>query len=317
MRPLLASSLAFALSVLALSPSPAEAQGTTARQEAARAIGGEGLKLFNSGKWQEALEMFRRAESEFHAVTLVLYMAHCQRMLGKLVDARSLYQQIAGETLGPDKPNQFVTAQIQARAELERLRPRIPVLVLTFKGAVADRVRVTLDGALVPVSERASLALDPGEHALVATVEHAAPIHRKITLNEGVTARVELAFDLDVEPESPPRSSAAPAVIAFSVGAVGLGVGAITGALALAQASDLKARCLPTNHCPAADRPSADTAKKLADASTVGLIAGGAAILTGVVLVLVRSSGGVAQRTEASPVRFNVGLGVVTMEGAF
>jgi hypothetical protein len=315
MRPLPASSLAFALAVLVLSPSRAEAQDATSRQEAARAAGGEGLKLFTAGKWPEAFEKFQRAEREFHAVTLVLYMAHCQRMRGKLVDARSLYQQVAAEAIGRDAPTQFLTAQSQARTELERLRARIPHLILTLKGAPADRVRVTLDGALVPVSEGASLDLDPGKHELVATVEHAAPIHRTITLSDGATARVELAFA--VEPENPPGSSAAPALIAFGVGAVGLGAGAITGAIALDQASELKARCLPTKRCPAADQARADTAGKLADASTIGLIAGGAAILTGVVLVLVRSSGGAAHRTEASPVRFNVGLGVVTMEGRF
>ncbi|MEO5729008.1 MAG: hypothetical protein ABI134_17635, partial [Byssovorax sp.] len=296
-------------------PSPAEAQDATSRQEAARAAGEEGLKLFTSGKWQEALEMFQRAESEFHAVTLVLYMARCQRMRGKLVEAGVLYQQIADEALGAGAPSQFLTAQTQAREELERLRRRIPSLVLVIKGATAGRVHVTVDGALVRVSEGASLELNPGEHALVATVEHAAPIHRTVTLNEGATAKLHLTFD--EEAEGPPGSSAVPALIVFGVGAVGLGVGAITGALALDEASDLKARCLPTKRCPALDQARADAAGRLADASTIGFIAGGAAVVTGVVLLLVRPSGGAAPRTGASPVRFNVGLGVVTMEGAF
>jgi hypothetical protein len=315
MRPLLASALAFALAALVISPSPAQAQDVTSRQEAARAAGEEGLRLFNSSKWQEALEMFQRAESEFHAVTLVLYMARCQRMRGKLVEARALYQQVADEALGPSAPSQFLTAQTQARAELERLRRRIPGLVLAIEGAPAGRVRVTVDGAPVPVSEGASLELNPGEHALVATVEHKAPIRRTITLTEGAMAKVHLAFD--EEAEGPPGSSVVPALIAFGVGAVGLGAGAITGALALGEARDLRERCLPTRHCPAADQARADAAGRLADASTIGLIAGGAAVLTGVVLVLARSSGGAAPRTGTSPVRFNVGLGVVTMEGAF
>ena len=315
MRSLPASTLAFALALLVISPSVAEAQDTTSRQEAARAAGEAGLKLFTAGKWQEALEMFQRAEGEFHATTLVLYMARCQRMRGKLVASRSLYEQVASEALGPGAPSQFLTAQIQARAELERLRRRIPGLVLTFKDAPADLVRVTVDGARVPVSSGATLDLDPGEHALVATMEQAAPIHRTITLTEGATARVDLAFD--APPEKRSGSTVVPALIAFGVGAVGLGAGAITGAVALDQASDLKARCQPTKHCPTTDQASADSAGRLADASTIGLVAGGAAILTGVVLLLVRPSGGGARRTEASPVRFNVGPGVVTLEGAF
>lgn len=315
MRSLLVPALAFALAALVISPSAAEAQGATSRQEAARAAGEEGLKLFTSGRWQEALEMFERAESEFHAVTLVLYMARCQRMRGKLVEARALYQQIGSEALGPDAPGQFLTAQTQARGELERLRRRIPGLVLAIEGAPVDRVRVTVDGALMPMSDGASLELNPGEHALVATVEHAAPIHRTITLAEGATAKVHLAFD--EQAKGPLGSSAVPALIAFGVGAVGLGAGAVTGALALVEASKLKARCLPTRHCPAADQAGADAAGRLADASTIGLLVGGGAILTGVVLVLARPSGRAAHRTGASPVRFNVGLGVVTMGGAF
>src|SRR5512132_395320 len=305
MRPSLASSLAFALAVLVILPSPAAAEDATSRQEAARAAGEEGLKLFTAGKWQEALEMFERAEGEFHAVTLVLYMARCQRMRGKLVEARALYEQVAGEALEPGAPSQFLTAQSQARSELERLRRRIPSLVLTFKGAPADSVRVTLDGALVAVSDKAPLDLDPGEHALVATADHAAPIHQTITLRDGETARVELAFDGEAGGSF--RSSAVPALIAFGVGAAGLGAGAVTGAVALDQASELKVRCLPTKHCPVVDQARADSAGRLADAATIGCIGGGAAVLTGVVLLLVRPSGGAAPQTGASPVRFNVG----------
>jgi hypothetical protein len=353
LRSLRTLSLAFALTGLMISPAAAETseEEENARHEAARVAGEAGLKLYSATRWQEAFEAFQRAESAFHAPTLVLYMAHCQRMRGKLIDARTLYQQVVSEALGPGAPNQFLTAQLLARGELDRIRRRISGVVLTIKGASADRVRITVDGAPLPTSTGTPQDLDPGEHTLTATAPGAAPIQRTITLTEGATTELELAFQAPsgptantdaIQPLDPSRPSTAsgsplpssstelqsphPSVfqgiprsawVAFSVGAAGIGVGTVTGVVALNQASDIKAICAPLRRCPASERARVDTAGRTADASTIGLLLGGAGVATGVVLWLVLPPGGAAHPGEASPVSLDVGPGTMILKGTF
>jgi hypothetical protein len=338
--------LAFALAGLAISPAAAEAPEAedAARHEAARITGEAGLKHYAASRWDEAFEAFQRAETTLHAPTLVLFMAHCQRMRGKLVEARALYQQVAGEALEPGAPNQFLTAQLLARGELERLRRRIPSVAFTVEGADLGLVRITIDEPPLPLALGAPQEVNPGEHALTATAPGSAPIHRTITLAEGARAEVELAFEPQAAPPPPPAGTApppakeakaeaaaapaptspslarggpTPAFLAFGVGALSLGVGAVTGVVALDQASAIKARCSPLDRCPAADRGRADAAGRLADASTVSFTLAGAALITGTILWLVRPASDAAHRAAAAPVRVDVGPGILSVKGAF
>lgn len=350
LRPLSTLYLVFALAGLMISPAAAETPDEEdARHETARIAGEAGLKLYSSTRWDEAFEAFQRAERAYHAPTLVLYMGHCQRMRGKLIDARALYQKVADEALGPGAPNQFLTAQLLARGELERVRRRIPTVLFTIKGARADLVHLTLDGAPLSVSSGIAQDLDPGEHVLTATAPHSAPIQRGITLSEGAAIEIPLAFE--ALPDAPPVSdsgqpaapsttlssaAASPALasptvappplspsvfqgpptsawIAFGVGVAGLGVGGVTGAIALDQAGDIKGRCSALKRCPATDQARAESAGRVADASTAGFLLGGAGVITGVVLWLVSP----VNRAEASPVRVSMGPGTMTLEGAF
>src|SRR5262245_22615663 len=61
-------------------PDPAVERAETA---VAREAGEQGLSLFNAGRWQEAYDRFDSAEAVLHAPTLVLFMAHCQKRLGR------------------------------------------------------------------------------------------------------------------------------------------------------------------------------------------------------------------------------------------
>jgi hypothetical protein len=97
----------------------------------------------------------------------------------------------------------------------------------------------------------------------------------------------------DAPPPPPPSSgggSKVPAIIAFGVGVAGTGVGAVFGILAFQQTSETKDRC-DGNVCP--DNPlvvsARDKAIQYGNISTVGFIAGGVGVATGIVLLLVSS----------------------------
>lgn len=86
------------------------------------------------------------------------------------------------------------------------------------------------------------------------------------------------------------------AIIALGAGGAGLAVGALFGALALSQASDVKATCTG-NQCPKAQEPNADAAITKGWVSTVGFGAGAVGVAVGIVLLA--TSGGAPKPVSA------------------
>ncbi|WP_437285986.1 tetratricopeptide repeat protein [Sorangium sp. So ce406] len=113
---------------LAAEPPPAGASADA--QQLARTRAHEGLKLYGADRWQEAFDAFQEADRLYHAPTLVLYMARCQRKLGNLEGARALYEQVLDERLPEDPPPAFLEARKDAETELagvrEALKPPAP-----------------------------------------------------------------------------------------------------------------------------------------------------------------------------------------------
>jgi hypothetical protein len=320
-------------SVLLLAPRLVLAQRPPAApaadpQDTARAMGREGIRLYNAGKWADAYEQFRRADLLYHAPTLVLYMANCQKALGKLVEARALYRRLADEPLPPSAPDQFRTAQATAREGLDDLKRRIPSLRVSLSGPAAAGAHVRVDGAPVAAAEIGQKDLDPGEHTVEASADGVPAVARTVHLQEGASVLVDLTLGGDVGPlaaappllpppkpdvpEGKPRGSLVPAGIAFGIGAVGLGVGLATGLASMSKTSDLKSRC-QGDLCPAADQGEASSARGLGNASTVGFVVAGAGLATGVVMLVLRSGG--AKKEGGAGVRAQVGLGSVRFVG--
>ena len=275
----------------------------------ARDGGEEGLRLFAAGKIEEAYEAFRRADRVYHAPTLVLYMAHCQKRLGRLASARTLYLKVVDERVPATAPVQFLTAQIVARTEAAHLDPRVPVLALEIPGGLPAQATVRVDGEVTPQALWPSLELDPGDHIIEVRPLGGPPIRRSVNLKEGARQRLSIAVPggsssvgappppADGAPRpGPPRAGGArgplaPAVVAFGAGAAALVVGTATGVLSLGKVAELRATCGQTRICPVSEQSTAATAGQLADVSSAAFVLAGAAVATGVVLVLVRPGG--------------------------
>jgi hypothetical protein len=195
-----------ALAMVLLSPTPAIAQAkappSAAVQSAARAKAQQAIKLYGAERWQEALASFREADTLFHAPSLAVYVARCQRNLGKLLDARVTYQKLLTEDLPKDAPPAYVQAHVDAGRELEVIRDRMPTLRVVVTGAAPGEARVTLNGA--PFADEKK-ELDPGSYTVEASARGAAPITRTITLAEGSHETVTIELHA-----SAPASTAAP-----------------------------------------------------------------------------------------------------------
>jgi hypothetical protein len=235
----------------------------------------------------------------------VLYLARARAKLGQLVAARDLYLRLKAEPLRPDMPAAFRTAKAEGAAELAALDPRLPRIRIVLRAAPAGKTPlVRVDAAAVDADALAEpVAVDPGEHTVAAAIDGSVVVKRRVSVAEGAAVR-EVVLDLGsagprepatTEPEGPKpeppaeQGSLAPALAAFSVGAVGLGVGVATGVLSLAKVHDLKSVC-PTNPCSPTYAGLADTARTLGNASTAGFVIGGAGVAAGVVLLVVRRS---------------------------
>lgn len=296
-----------------------EARGADVRVEA-RIKGESALKLFKASQWNEAYEAFKEAESLYHAPTLVLYMAHCRRNIGRLLAARDLYQKVATEALPADASDAFRKAQAAAQEELDKVDKRIPRLKVAFGSSPPSPVQI--DGQIVAAATlSAGYPVDPGEHTVMIERPGEEPFRKSVVVAEG--ENVEIAAPLGSGPGAGSgfpgslRSSLVPAGIALGVGAVGLGVGAVVGSIAMDQVNDIKSRCTPDGHCPAADKSRADSTQALITTSTVGLVLGSIGVAAGATLLVWRATRSTAPNEKKTALDLGVGIGSVVLSGSF
>jgi len=285
-----ASTSLFLLALLFGRPAWATDGPTSDDREAARSFATRGYELFEAGDYARAIDFFQQAEERFHAPPHWLYIARAQAKQGKLLEAKRSYERILTEKLSSDAPGPFKEAQDAARAEMPELEARIPSLAITLSGPGADATKVTIDGARVDVSQDAS-HYDPGQHTVVVDAPGLPPVTRVVTLEPWRTNNQHFVL--------PPleKPSKTPILIAFATGAVGLGVGATTLGLALAD----------------------PTQKGLPVASALSFALGGAALGAGTILVVWRSAGTSPTTTPAHRQRINaaVGPGMISVAGEF
>ena len=230
------------------------------------------------------------------------------------------------ETLPTGAPQSFVDAQGAAKRELEGLATRIPTLQIVVTGAPAASVKVSIDGTPVASIEQ-PIAQNPGDHKVVVEPPSGAPITRSVSLREGAAERVEIAVEATSGSSGGGGSgdfqtTILPAAIAFGVGAVGLGIGAVTGGIALGKVGDIKDQCAD-NVCPRGLEGDVSSAGTLADVSTAGFIIGGVGVATGVVLFVLRPFEKKAPEQARGPkpffqgVQASVGAGSIRVSGRF
>lgn len=274
-------------------------------QLAAREKGQEGLDLLAQGRYAEAYARFEEADALFHAPTLVLHMGHCKRRSGELIAARALYERVVAEPLPPKASAAFRRAQDEAKEALRALEAAIPAIEIVVAGEDPAHVEVRVDGAEWPDAARGGpRELDPGRHVIAARVPGRPEIERVVELAEGARDRVELRFDVPRAPsptaDAPPaRGSIVPALVAFGAGGVALGVGAATGLASLTKVDAIQERC-DGNRCDPNDREQADDARALATVADASFALAGAALVAGVVLLVVRPGGNDASKSGAT-----------------
>jgi len=282
--------------LLVLNASPVRADV----RDDARALALAGIRLLEAGKPEEAIAKLELAESTFHAPPHLLYIARAQRRMGRLVDAHRTLVRVMAEDLLSEAPDAFKKAQRDAAVEATDLISKVPSLVIEIDDGTAPYT-AAVDGYKVTSAElEYPVAVDDtGRHEVVVTdaegnVEAVGGID---AVTPGTRVAVAVRYLGEAPPDTPLSDSEGGVAdgggrfpvlgtVILSLGVAGLIGGAVTGALTLSEAKDIKASCVD-DVCPTALEDDADSAKTLGNVSTGLCIAGGIVAAAGLAVLVV------------------------------
>ncbi|MEO8877811.1 MAG: hypothetical protein ABI461_19615, partial [Polyangiaceae bacterium] len=295
---------------MVLAASNANADDSSGNRAAARELGVQGVLLAEKGKCSEAIEKLERAEKLFHAPTTLERLGECKVEVGRLVDGTEDLQRVVKEDLAPGAPGAFTAAKVRAAGVLKKAIPRIAHLRVHVNAPADTKPNVTMDGLSYPdAALDGDRPVDPGTHNFAATADGMLKAETTVSLGEAESKSIELKLvpdpnavkptqiappvvvdnkppppreddhDKKPPPPPPPSPSHVPAYIAFGVGVVGLGVGGVTGVLALSKKSTLDDACgASKTSCPASSQSDIESAKTMGTVSTIGFIVGGVGV---------------------------------------
>ncbi len=330
-----AVALLLALPTLAHAQSPAP---EAAPIDEARAAFVSGTELAKQERWQDALEAFERsAHLRPHPVT-TYNIAYCERALGHYARAWHLFSVALGGALPPDLERSARAYHDEAGSRIARAAVTIPSGArLGVDGKSLDAVGPDTfapsdragDAKALPV--RFLLVLDPGEHTFTLSESGKKMTRVRRTLASGDNS----AIALELEPDPSPRRAPAPAthaleapterappraarsytlpIVAFGIGAAGIGVGTFFGIRALRDSAALANAC-PDKTCPPEDSSRIDSAARDSLISDIGFAVGVAGAGAGVILLLGDNTSSPAAAARVTPW---LGVGAVGARGRF
>jgi hypothetical protein len=291
-------------------------------RELARALDAEAEQAIREGHLEQALARYERSAELVDVPAHWLMIGRLRAQLGKPASALVALRRASTFPLRPGASPALRRAVEQAAAEVAKLEPRVPTIALKITGAAPTEV--TLDDAPLDLSAIAAPhPVEPGTHRVVVRSSGQPAVEKEQTVALGEQATLDFRL---ASPEAPPapapepaRSGPSPTTIvgytAIGVGVVGLAAGAITGLATLSRASQLANDCPRKTSCPAEDQSVIDEGRALGTASTVTFAVGGAALVTGVVLVVVGRR--TAPPTRSGALTPLVGPNAVLLRGTF
>jgi hypothetical protein len=278
----------------------------------AQALFDKGVADLEAGRPETACPAFAESQRLDPRAGTLFALADCEAAQGKIASALGHYHEYLGlvSRLSPDQQERHAERVELARTQVEALQHQVPTLVLALSasapaGMVVERDGVVLQGAALGVA----LPIDPGEHVVVSRAPGVPEERITVTLAAGDSKRLELPFrpappPVTAPPPAPPtteKTSAPPepataddagssqrtwGYLATGLGAAGLIVGTITGALVLDRKATVTDECPTRDTCSKEGKEAADSGQSLAAVSTIAFGIGLAGVGTGVTLIL-------------------------------
>jgi hypothetical protein len=317
-------SIRVSLLVLLLAGS-ARAQTETARAES---LFREGKKLLAQQQYDQACPKFAESARIEPSSGVELALAICYEGAGKLASAWGAYTTAIALARRDGRPDR-VEAATQAAAVLEPKLARVSIAVAPRTAALAG-LEIRQDGVVLGTGAWSGSPVDSGSHTLEAKAPGHVPFTTVFTIENAAppqTVTVPTLQELAPSPPEPPSQPSPverqrPSGLLRTAEYIGIGTGLalvipglITGAIAISDARDVRRAC-PTTPCSNASAVSENqTAGTLADTSTGLLVAGGALIAGGVLMVLFAPTPTAASTTSTA--RAHVDWGPGFLRGTF
>jgi hypothetical protein len=281
----------------------------------ARRLADEGATLFESGQYEQARELFHRANSLFPAPALELWEARSLNKLGRLVEAEERYASVKRYRVRPEDSEVVRAAVAEATAEVDKLRKRIPTITIQVRGAAPTDPSLVVQMAgkpLNPAMIGLPIPTDPSAPTVVLLRQDVEVTRETVVLREGDHRILEL------EASHPTAGSAQAAAVSPSrdrreysgastypdsrpwyrrrstgwvvtgVGAASLAVGVTTGILAVGKRNYLSQHC--TNQaCPESLSDDLDSFRAYRTVSTIGYVVGAVGLGAGITILALSS----------------------------
>jgi hypothetical protein len=317
------------LAALALISASGRAEPTAAEKETARALMAEGRDLREHRDLKAALKSFQSADSIMRVPTTALEVARTQVALGQLVEARETLHRLASIPETPSDPIPFRDARSEAEKLDGELGRRIGGVRFDIRRPPdAGELTLSVDGVPIPTVFDVPFRVNPGHHLVIAKVG-VTDIMREVDVGEVDITTVVLDFtrvkesvirtasgaETSSDASSPGRTH--PLVyVGFGVGAVGLTVGAITGALALANKKSAEQGCV-AGQCPPETWSDVDRMNTYASISTVSFVFAGLGVACGVTTLVLTRPSAAAGATSSGAVRISAAPNGFVVRGDF
>lgn len=281
---------------------PAHAEPTEQDKATALTLFKRGRELMAAGSIDEACESFAQSQRLDPGGGTLLNLAVCHEEQGRTATAWAEYSDalaIARRDQRTDRIELATTRSASLEPRLSRL-----TIALARDDAQKKSLRVTRDGSDVPPPAwGVAVPVDPGKHVVEASLDGAVVFHAEIEVGptaDTKTVSVVLGESAAPSPPPAPEPPIEPArasidtrgVVTWAIGGAGvvaLGVGTFLGVRALGEKSDSDAGC-PAGRCTSAAVDANERAKSLADAATVTIAVGAAAVTAAVILWVTRPS---------------------------
>ena len=248
---MIANKRLLAAAVLALLLVPAAARAQSEDQGLAQTLFDEGLKLMDEGKYAAACPKLAESQKLDPGGGTLINLALCREKEGKLASAWSAYNEALSQSIRDGRKER----ENAARERLAEITPKLARLtILVPSAAMVTGLEVRFDSA--PVRQAAwgvATPADIGRHEVSALAPGKRPWSTTFEIKangEAKSVEVPSLVDAPVEVTQAPNVYIAPASkdttlawITGGVGAAGLVVGIVTGALVLGKKSESDQEC--------------------------------------------------------------------------
>jgi hypothetical protein len=315
-------------SALASISSLAAAQPTKAELDRADKLYVEGRAALEAGRVDEACAKLEQSLAIDRAVGTLLNLARCHEVQGRPASA---WREYTEASILADKTGQADRAS-GARDLAGKLAPKLARLKLEIARKVPGLI-VERNGTVIPEGELdAAAPVDPGTYAITVRAPGYEPFTTSVQVGLEPGLKIVTVPELKATPAPPPdkppggRAALPPApadeqggwspgtffiagAVTGGVGLVGVAVGAAFGVMTIDEldAAENDAALCPNKRCSPAGRDAVSEAETKGVISTVALAVGGAAVATGVILIVLDVTGAPSASAEVGSVPRPVG----------